>query len=160
MYRFFFFLMIRRPPRSTLFPYTTLFRSHRDLVAAHVHVGVDLGLDEPEQFVAGAEQPDHGHALRNADGGADGGWRLPARGRVRRGTYRGLTGLGTDRRGDVRGGVGQEPSTLPSSGGDVTGRVYPRGTGPTPGLRCTSPAGVPGLARPLGEEGKIGRAHV
>src|SRR5687768_17993274 len=27
--RFFFFLMIRRPPRSTLFPYTTLFRSVR-----------------------------------------------------------------------------------------------------------------------------------
>src|SRR3712207_7700036 len=26
-YEFFFFLMIRRPPRSTLFPYTTLFRS-------------------------------------------------------------------------------------------------------------------------------------
>src|SRR5438094_6793828 len=25
----FFFLMIRRPPRSTLFPYTTLFRSHQ-----------------------------------------------------------------------------------------------------------------------------------
>src|SRR2546430_13260996 len=27
---FFFFLMIRRPPRSTLFPYTTLFRSPVD----------------------------------------------------------------------------------------------------------------------------------
>src|SRR5438270_11573286 len=27
---FFFFLMIRRPPRSTLFPYTTLFRSELD----------------------------------------------------------------------------------------------------------------------------------
>src|SRR2546430_16795183 len=27
---FFFFLMIRRPPRSTLFPYTTLFRSAVD----------------------------------------------------------------------------------------------------------------------------------
>src|SRR5256885_10989788 len=27
MISFFFFLMIRRPPRSTLFPYTTLFRS-------------------------------------------------------------------------------------------------------------------------------------
>src|SRR2546426_1214599 len=27
MVMFFFFLMIRRPPRSTLFPYTTLFRS-------------------------------------------------------------------------------------------------------------------------------------
>src|SRR5256885_12276617 len=29
LYSFFFFLMIRRPPRSTLFPYTTLFRSPR-----------------------------------------------------------------------------------------------------------------------------------
>ena len=28
-YLFFFFLMIRRPPRSTLFPYTTLFRSNQ-----------------------------------------------------------------------------------------------------------------------------------
>src|SRR6185503_7992062 len=27
LFNFFFFLMIRRPPRSTLFPYTTLFRS-------------------------------------------------------------------------------------------------------------------------------------
>src|SRR5437016_9748115 len=27
LYNLFFFLMIRRPPRSTLFPYTTLFRS-------------------------------------------------------------------------------------------------------------------------------------
>src|ERR1022692_5218088 len=32
---FFFFLMIRRPPRSTLFPYTTLFRS--DVAAADDH---------------------------------------------------------------------------------------------------------------------------
>src|SRR2546429_6661741 len=30
----FFFLMIRRPPRSTLFPYTTLFRS-RDNIHSH-----------------------------------------------------------------------------------------------------------------------------
>src|SRR5256885_9581600 len=29
MFLVFFFLMIRRPPRSTLFPYTTLFRSLR-----------------------------------------------------------------------------------------------------------------------------------
>src|SRR3712207_7289605 len=28
--RFVFFLMIRRPPRSTLFPYTTLFRSNQE----------------------------------------------------------------------------------------------------------------------------------
>src|SRR2546422_8172861 len=33
-YIFFFFLMIRRPPRSTLFPYTTLFRSR---FAHHPH---------------------------------------------------------------------------------------------------------------------------
>src|SRR5439155_20063295 len=30
-FAFFFFLMIRRPPRSTLFPYTTLFRSVQDV---------------------------------------------------------------------------------------------------------------------------------
>src|SRR2546421_7153288 len=37
----FFFLMIRRPPRSTLFPYTTLFRSPRDDAhrGAHRHGG-------------------------------------------------------------------------------------------------------------------------
>src|SRR5690554_8178139 len=29
VYNLFFFLMIRRPPRSTLFPYTTLFRSQQ-----------------------------------------------------------------------------------------------------------------------------------
>src|SRR2546421_9745930 len=32
---FFFFLMIRRPPRSTLFPYTTLFRSADPEGCAH-----------------------------------------------------------------------------------------------------------------------------
>src|SRR5256885_17008580 len=32
-YSLFFFLMIRRPPRSTLFPYTTLFRSGVDDIA-------------------------------------------------------------------------------------------------------------------------------
>src|SRR2546430_7645985 len=39
----FFFLMIRRPPRSTLFPYTTLFRSPARRVAAH-------GLPRPAAF--------------------------------------------------------------------------------------------------------------
>src|SRR3712207_9234126 len=32
---YFFFLMIRRPPRSTLFPYTTLFRSSRKVGAVY-----------------------------------------------------------------------------------------------------------------------------
>src|SRR3989339_60739 len=31
LFSFFFFLMIRRPPRSTLFPYTTLFRSEEPM---------------------------------------------------------------------------------------------------------------------------------
>src|SRR5258706_10027477 len=38
---FFFFLMIRRPPRSTLFPYTTLFRSQTDIVSTGRFVIVD-----------------------------------------------------------------------------------------------------------------------
>src|SRR2546427_4004540 len=39
---YFFFLMIRRPPRSTLFPYTTLFRSCERAVCV-VHVSATLG---------------------------------------------------------------------------------------------------------------------
>src|SRR2546430_17651436 len=45
---FFFFLMIRRPPRSTLFPYTTLFRS--------------LAAEQPGQL-AGDRQPEAGAAV-------------------------------------------------------------------------------------------------
>src|SRR5258708_31602619 len=44
---FFFFLMIRRPPRSTLFPYTTLFRSHR--TAAQPDAGSERRLVEIAQ---------------------------------------------------------------------------------------------------------------
>src|SRR2546430_17608350 len=39
---FFFFLMIRRPPRSTLFPYTTLFRSPGRMVVRHQRHDGDL----------------------------------------------------------------------------------------------------------------------
>src|SRR2546427_11742017 len=39
MSQFFFFLMIRRPPRSTLFPYTTLFRSGDVADLGHVQLG-------------------------------------------------------------------------------------------------------------------------
>src|SRR5437867_10416347 len=41
---FFFFLMIRRPPRSTLFPYTTLFRSH------WTHFYTDYGIGLQKRF--------------------------------------------------------------------------------------------------------------
>src|SRR2546429_6484385 len=50
---FFFFLMIRRPPRSTLFPYTTLFRSV-DRVTAQEHV--DAGASALQRM----RQPDDG----------------------------------------------------------------------------------------------------
>src|SRR5438270_6767275 len=38
-FSFFFFLMIRRPPRSTLFPYTTLFRS---ICRGQTETGIEL----------------------------------------------------------------------------------------------------------------------
>src|SRR3712207_9230971 len=49
---FFFFLMIRRPPRSTLFPYTTLFRSCRVEIdgsgeAGNPHRHIVIALLEP-----------------------------------------------------------------------------------------------------------------
>src|SRR5256884_9463618 len=40
---FFFFLMIRRPPRSTLFPYTTLFRSPRPRVSRGLGIASGAG---------------------------------------------------------------------------------------------------------------------
>src|SRR5438445_13896850 len=45
---FIFFLMIRRPPRSTLFPYTTLFRSKTTLSL------VESGVSDPHGFGFGA----------------------------------------------------------------------------------------------------------
>src|SRR3712207_7697706 len=49
----FFFLMIRRPPRSTLFPYTTLFRSPpvHDLQGVERHPAVQLDVAEAGQVV-------------------------------------------------------------------------------------------------------------
>src|SRR3989442_12023979 len=61
----FFFLMIRRPPRSTLFPYTTLFRSHHpepeqvDLDDAEPRAVVLVPLDD--------DPPRHGRGLEGHD---------------------------------------------------------------------------------------------
>src|SRR2546427_1698780 len=52
---FFFFLMIRRPPRSTLFPYTTLFRSD---VGQHRDDQHDAG--DPQQPAPAEERGAHG----------------------------------------------------------------------------------------------------
>src|SRR2546422_3594349 len=56
---FFFFLMIRRPPRSTLFPYTTLFRSLALLPAVRSEV-------HQAQSRARCERPVH-HDLRSEE---------------------------------------------------------------------------------------------
>src|SRR5438034_5697375 len=49
---FFFCLMIRPPPRSTLFPYTTLFRSHRDRFYADLRRFLDVADDRRKLPVA------------------------------------------------------------------------------------------------------------
>src|SRR5688572_33211426 len=52
---FFFFLMLRRPPRSTLFPYTTLFRSILHRVAI---VGIQPELVEVVRLGEPGIEPD------------------------------------------------------------------------------------------------------
>src|SRR2546430_12727401 len=53
----FFFLMIRRPPRSTLFPYTTLFRS-TPVLQSPLELGADLVLHATTKYLGG-----HGDVL-------------------------------------------------------------------------------------------------
>src|SRR5438067_8599221 len=55
--------MIRRPPRSTLFPYTTLFRSHLHLEAAEPER--DLHVRGPAPLVVDVEALDARHRLRH-----------------------------------------------------------------------------------------------
>src|SRR2546430_5966341 len=50
---FFFFLMIRRPPRSTLFPYTTLFRSGEGVPAGPGLAGMAADGGSPYRDAAG-----------------------------------------------------------------------------------------------------------
>src|SRR2546428_3967107 len=54
----FFFLMIRRPPRSTLFPYTTLFRS-RCVIIAKRPVRVISDLEFRTAFPRDESTPDY-----------------------------------------------------------------------------------------------------
>src|SRR5256885_2854481 len=59
--------MIRRPPRSTLFPYTTLFRSGRDVVVGEVD-----HLRHPEHVLVVLHPPLHRTELDVADDVVDG----------------------------------------------------------------------------------------
>src|ERR1043166_1194199 len=72
--------MIRRPPRSTLFPYTTLFRSAEDGAAHPPHGGPHRG--RPRAFPGGREREGHHHRearFRGTGGGNRRAGGLPAR---------------------------------------------------------------------------------
>src|SRR5438128_6774502 len=58
--------MLRRPPRSTLFPYTTLFRSVVECEAALRDVHCELGAAEREQRPHDAAAPARRHADRKS----------------------------------------------------------------------------------------------
>src|SRR3712207_6880486 len=62
--------MIRRPPRSTLFPYTTLFRSHPGVAAAGMEPEVDEAGVELRPARREADVADEGEVHARADGGA------------------------------------------------------------------------------------------
>src|SRR2546421_9159691 len=50
--------MIRRPPRSTLFPYTTLFRSlHKALLIMHAPTDAIVGIDNASRIFIAARHP-------------------------------------------------------------------------------------------------------
>src|SRR2546422_5589385 len=59
--------MIRRPPRSTLFPYTTLFRSATELVNHRRTIARFLCAERAPEFLAAVFVQRHGHAPFAAD---------------------------------------------------------------------------------------------
>src|SRR3712207_9379373 len=61
---YFFFLMIRRPPRSSLFPYTTLFRS----ISSHVGSTAVRRMSAPSRN-SSASASDRPSSRRNPSGG-------------------------------------------------------------------------------------------
>src|SRR2546427_8377317 len=61
MFSFFFFLMIRRPPRSTLFPYTTLFRSTGEADLSSIKPAYD-SLPFKAEIFAFIQRMDHAYA--------------------------------------------------------------------------------------------------
>src|SRR5256885_16123496 len=63
--------MIRRPPRSTLFPYTTLFRAHLVLQALHAQ-GIPAAVRAPARYVEAGLPPASPHARHHQVGIAHG----------------------------------------------------------------------------------------
>src|SRR2546430_13583705 len=63
--RCFFFLMIRRPPRSTLFPYTTLFRSQGTIVKVLVAQGDAVEPGQSLLVLDGVRSEEHTSELQS-----------------------------------------------------------------------------------------------
>src|SRR2546422_11430625 len=101
--------MIRRPPRSTLFPYTTLFRSHREYAGRHLPAGQPV-LSDPENRVGSG-------ARRRRPGPATIDSLLARRGA---GSYAGV----------VAGSVPAAPGCRRSAGRRPRGDGMARGRGP------------------------------
>src|SRR5256885_16781550 len=97
--------MIRRPPRSTLFPYTTLFRSTRKVLVERVGIAVVVHV-----VPAGEHLPDrpavHEHHRRMTLAGGRGGRHEQLGVRRDAGTRRQLDRFGDDRSEERR--VGKE----------------------------------------------------
>src|SRR6266498_5986262 len=99
---FFFFLMIRRPPRSTLFPYTTLFRScesaldlaNRRIAIAAVFFAIRIGV-LPTHVALEVIGIIEGECRRLSNGSRQRVVRTPAR-------FAGVHAVGL-----VRGGIGR-----------------------------------------------------
>src|SRR5256885_16786181 len=109
---FFFFLMIRRPPRSTLFPYTTLFRSRapaRYAVQGGRQRAIRDRRENPRharrlhRALAGARRQDQARERRRRQGAARRAPRGRARAQLVDGTE-GRLGGGMRRRGGRGGG--------------------------------------------------------
>src|SRR5690606_34771397 len=103
-----FFLMLRRPPRSTLFPYTTLFRSRGVRGARDLARLAGGGVRGPQPTAVRDPVAPRGQALRAGSGHAD---ELPVR---RRRAHPGLDARERHRRagrGDPRPG-GRRPRHL------------------------------------------------
>src|SRR2546430_12512211 len=62
---YFFFLMIRRPPRSTLFPYTTLFRSTAETGARFEILALENPLYGSSVTTAGLRSEEHTSELQS-----------------------------------------------------------------------------------------------
>src|SRR3712207_9078350 len=102
-----FFLMIRRPPRSTLFPYTTLFRSHVDLHAAG-----------PQQFLGDLEA-----AVLTDDDARDVVEQRRPRAHEAGGEGRVEDAAAVDRRGELAGPLGALALSVPEGAGHLHGSV-------------------------------------